>query len=78
MLRDLKVRHLVENYQSFGAISCLSFQGRTVSWYRKSDQVNEECRKGLKVMVEPVKTGGHKNGYFGSKAIRITQIYSPE
>ena len=37
----------------------------------------EESRKGLKVMVEPVKTGGYENGSFVSTAISITQSYSP-
>jgi hypothetical protein len=75
---DLKLRHLVEHYQSFGAISCLSLQGRTVSWDRECDQTSEECRKGLKVAVEPVKTGDQGKGCFVSKAISITQRYSVE
>jgi len=75
---DLKLRHLVDKCQRFGATSCLFLQGKTVTWDQKIDQTIEECRKGLKLMVEPVKTGGHENGCFVRKSIKIMQLYSPE
>jgi len=74
----LKLRLLVDNCQRFEATSCLSLQGKGITWNREIDQTSEERGKGLKVMVEPVKNGGHENGCFVSKSIKIMQHYSPE